>query len=205
MRAPQRFLIDIRGTALLEFGFIAPIFVFAVFFSTTIGYVLVLNEQLNYATQKSSRQIATGQVQQAGYTGQQFVSSVVCSYLTQPLFDCSKIIVNVVGVNTADGNYPNEYGTNFVNATGSGIVLPTLPTSASTANNVISWCPGNAQQTGGGTTGYVFVQIIYPVSTFLSSIDGMLGLHAYNGGQSSVIMATAAFLNEPFVAPVSKC
>jgi hypothetical protein len=139
---------------------------------------------------EASRQIATGQVQAAQLTQAQFISNVVCPALPG-MFNCANIIVNVQPVSTTDASFPNEYY-GFLNGAQTGLTVPTL------SNTQTTFCPGNAE-------GYVYVQIIYPIPTFLSTIMNMASTNTFAGANVSILMATATFLNEPFVAPVSPC
>ena len=87
-------------------------------------------------------------------------------------------------------NY-NQYYT-YVNSNQSGLILPALD------NTQTSYCPGNPK-------GYVYLQILYPVSLFLSLLSSSSVATTYQGQQVYVIMSTATFLDEPFVAPTAGC
>jgi Flp pilus assembly protein TadG len=184
------FLRNVKGTAAVEFAFIAPMLLFTILFLMMLGYIMVLSQSLSYATQKAARQIATGQVQAAQLTQAQFISNVVCGYLIST-FNCNDVIVNIQPVSTTDVNYPNEYY-NFVNASLTALILPPL------SNSQTSYCPGDAG-------GYVYLQILYPIPVFVSVFVNAMGVSLYQGKQVFLSAGTATFLNEPFVAPVSSC
>jgi Flp pilus assembly protein TadG len=183
-------LRDAKGAAAVEFALIAPMLLMTILFLMMLGYIMVLSQSLSYATQKSARQIATGQVQAAQLTQTQFITNVVCPYLPS-MFNCNNVIVNIQPVSTADAAYPNEYY-NFVNASLTALILPPL------SNSQTSYCPGNAG-------GYVYVQILYPIPVFISVFANAMGVSLYQGHQVFLSSGTATFLNEPFIAPVSSC
>ncbi len=158
----------------------------------SVGYIMLMKQSLIYATQKAARQIATGQVQTAGLTQAQFVAQDICPLLPSPMFTCSNVIVNVQPVPTTDGNYPNEYSS-FLNSTSTGLAIP-----ATLSNSATSFCPGAAG-------GYVYVQVLYPVSIPGSLFSSILTTATYNGASVYLISATATFLNEPFVAAMGAC
>ncbi len=185
-----RFFKSRRAAVALEFAFIAPFLFVLIFFIIWTGYAFVMGQALSSATQKASRQIATGSVQAAQMTKDQFRTNVVCAQLPV-MFTCSNVIVNVQTVPTNDSSYPNEYYS-FVNSTQTGLVTPALD------NSTTSFCPGNAQS-------YVYVQILYPVSIFLPFVTRLAGLTTFQGQSTLLISSTATFLNEPFSAPVAGC
>jgi Flp pilus assembly protein TadG len=181
---------DVRGSAAVEFGIIGPAFIMVILFLMIVGYVMVMKQSLNYATQKAARLIATGQVQAAQLTQAQFIQQDICPLLPS-LFTCANVIVNIQPVTTGDTSYPNEYY-KFLNASSTGLSMPPL------SNNSTSYCPGNAG-------GYVYMQVVYPISLPGGLFSNILTTTTYNGANVYVISATATFLNEPFTAPVGGC
>ena len=67
-------------------------------------------------------------------------------------------------------------------------------------NTGAAYCPGQ----GGKSPSYVYLQVLYPVSGFFS-LFATSATTVYNGQKVFLVMATATFLNEPFVAPASAC
>ncbi|WP_210253197.1 TadE/TadG family type IV pilus assembly protein [Beijerinckia sp. L45] len=184
------FLIEARGTTAVEFALVAPLLLLTIFFILSVGYMMFMAQALDYATQKSARQIMTGQVQSSSLNQTQFRTQVVCPLLPS-MFNCNNVIVNVQAVAVVDGSYPNEYYA-FLNASQTGLSIPPL------ANAQTNYCPGQQQ-------GYVYLQVLYPVSIFLSFLSASSVATTYLGQKVYLIMSTATFLNEPFVAPASSC
>ena len=182
----------------MEFGLIAPLLLVTILFLMSIGYIFFMNLSLDYATQKAARQIRTGVVQGAttsiGLTQTQFRTQVVCPLLPS-MFDCNNVIVNVQAV-PYGANHPNEYYA-YVNASQSALIAPALD------NTKTSYCPGNGSTSN--VPYYVFVQVFYPVNLFISALSSLAVATTYQGQKTYLIMATATFLNEPFIAPPTPC
>ena len=193
LRGCRRFRRATAGSTAIEFAFIAPLLLVTILFLMSVGYILFMMESLDYATQKAARQVRTGYVQGAttnvALTQTQFRTQVICPLLPS-MFNCSNVIVNLQAVPYSYYN-PNQYY-NYVNSKQSGLILPTLD------NTQTSYCPGNPK-------GYVYLQVLYPVNLFLSMMSSATYATTYQGQQVYLIMATATFLNEPFVAPTSSC
>ena len=179
-----------RGAVSVEFAFVAPLLFLVLIFPIAMGYTSVLSHALNYGTVQVARQIATGQVQAAQLSQAQFITNVVCPALPA-MFTCNNVIVNLQPVPATDPAFPNEYY-GFLNAPATGLNVPPL------SNTQTTFCPGNAES-------YVYLQIIYPIPHFLSAIMNMVSTNTFAGANVSILMSTATFLNEPFVAPVSPC
>jgi Flp pilus assembly protein TadG len=191
VRAILTFKANRIASAMIEFAFIAPVVIFVALFLMSIGYIMVMQQTLDFATQKAARMIATGQVQAASVTQASFITSDICSNLPS-MFTCANVLVNIQPVPINDGNYPNEYQ-GFLNSNGTGLAVPTT-----LANSALSYCPGNAG-------GYVYLQVLYPVTVPGYLFSNILNNATYNSAGVRLISATATFLNEPFVAPVGPC
>jgi Flp pilus assembly protein TadG len=176
-----RFIVEARGTTAVEFALIAPILIATILFLMSIGYMLVMSQTLDYATQKASRTIRTGQ--SSGVTQTNFRTGTLCPLLPS-MFNCNDVIVNIQSVSTTDANYPNEYYS-FVNAAQSGLVIPQLD------NTKTNYYAANAQCV-------VYVQVLYPVNIFMSFLSSSTIATTYNGRKVYLIMATSTFLTEPF-------
>ncbi len=84
---------DKRGSAAVEFAMIAPLFLMILFAIIESALYFLASEVLESATQKTARLVLTGQAQSAGMTAANFKSNLCLT--TEPLFDCSKIVVDV--------------------------------------------------------------------------------------------------------------
>ena len=186
------------GATAVEFAMVSPLILLAILFLMSIGYIFIMNQALDAATQKAARLVRTGFVQGVAPLGggagvvltqTQFRTQVVCPLLPS-LFNCNNVIVNMMPVNYGT-NHPNEYYA-FAASDLSGLTIPPLD------NTQTQFCPGQAQ-------GYVYLQILYPVNLFMSMLATSAVATTYKGGKYYLIMATATFLNEPFVAPAASC
>jgi Flp pilus assembly protein TadG len=191
-RTPLALLRETRGATAVEFALIAPPFFLTVMFLIAIGYMVFMQEALDYATQRAARQIRTGQTQTSNIqTASAFAAQTVCPQLPS-LFNCNNIIVSANDFPTnvsSSGSYPSNVYTSFINSSNTGLVPPSL-----TSNN--TFCPGAGSY-------YVFLQILYPVPFFLSFLSSSSIATNYNGQNYYMIMSTAVFLNEPFTASAS--
>jgi Flp pilus assembly pilin Flp len=193
--AVAQFCRQTRGATAVEFALVSPMLLLTVLFILSVGYMLFMAQALDYATQKAARQVMTGQAQGSvsGTTPlsqDQYRTTVVCPLLPS-LFNCDNVIVNMQAVPNPGSNHPYEYYS-FLNTAQTGLAIPTL------SNASTSYCPGQQQ-------GYVYLQILYPVNFFLSFLSTSTVATTYLGQKVYLIMSTATFLNEPFVAPASSC
>ncbi|MDR3461643.1 MAG: pilus assembly protein [Beijerinckiaceae bacterium] len=185
----EAFIRETRGATAVEFALIAPMLLVTIIFIMSIGYMIFMNQALDYATQKAARQIRTGQVQTDAITTQSaFATQIVCPLLPS-FFTCSNVIVNSQNLGTLasitnDGVYPYEYN-QFINTPQTGLTVPGLSNASTT------FCTGNGSS-------FIFLQILYPVPFFLSFLSSSTIATTYNGTQVYLIMSTATFLNEPF-------
>lgn len=177
------------GATAVEFAFVAPAVLLTLLFLLSVGYMLFMAQTLDFATQKSARQLRTGAVQAASLTQTQFRTKTICPLLPT-MFNCDNVIVNLQAVPYGT-NHPYEYYA-FVNSDQSGLIVPTL------SNASTSYCPGQAG-------GYVYLQVLYPVNFFLSLLSSSAIATTYGGKKVYLIMSTATVLNEPFTAPASSC
>ena len=183
-------LTDSSGSVAVEFSLVAPMVILVILAVMSLGYLLLMGQMLDYATQRAARQVRVGTVQTNGLTQTQFRTNVVCSYLPV-LFTCSDVIINLQVVPTSSSNHPNEYYA-YVNSSQSALISPSLD------NTTTSYCPGLQKN-------YVYLQILYPVSLFQTYVYNALGTTTYNGQKVHAIMATATFLNEPFGTAGTSC
>jgi Flp pilus assembly protein TadG len=187
------FVRDRSGATAVEFGLVSLPFLLTILFLLSVGYMVYVKQGLDFATQKAARQIRIGAVQQAQLTQSQFVAQQICPYMPMTV-NCSNVIVNVNNVPYTAGAANYQSYMNFVNAQQTNVIIPAL------TNTGAAYCPGQ----GGKSPSYVYLQVLYPVSGFFS-LFATSATTVYNGQKVFLVMATATFLNEPFVAPASAC
>jgi Flp pilus assembly protein TadG len=166
----RRFRRNRRGSAVVEFALVAPIFFGLLFAIIELAMVFYASQVLETVTQDSARQIMTGQAQLASFTQAQF-KNLVCSKVVA-MFDCvNGISIDVksysafASINIAD---PIDAGKNFV-----------------PPNNYLPGGPGDV----------VVVRLFYQWPLFVTG----LGFNISNlSGSKRLLTATAAFQNEPY-------
>jgi Flp pilus assembly protein TadG len=166
----RRFRRNDRGSTVVEFALVAPVFFGLLFAIIEMAMVFFASQVLETVTQDSARVIMTGQAQLASYTQAQF-KNLVCSKVVA-LFDCvNGISIDVQSysafssINIAD---PIDAGKNFV-----------------PPNNYLPGGPGDI----------VVVRTFYKWPLFVTG----LGFNVANlSGSMRLLTATAAFQNEPY-------
>ncbi|MFC6740314.1 TadE/TadG family type IV pilus assembly protein [Methylobacterium tardum] len=93
MFSMRSFIHDRGGAAAVEFALVAGLFILAILFVMTVATILFINQSLDYATTRASRQIMTGAAQtqsmdQAGFR------TALCGYLPAVL-KCSNVMINL--------------------------------------------------------------------------------------------------------------
>src|SRR5258708_33968968 len=83
----RRFRRNHRGSAVVEFALVAPIFFGLLFAIIELALVFFASQMLETVTQDSARMIMTGQAQPRAYTQAQF-KNLVCSKIVV-MFDCA--------------------------------------------------------------------------------------------------------------------
>jgi Flp pilus assembly protein TadG len=162
------------GAAALEFAIVAAPFIALLLATLQTTLAFFAGQVLESAVNDSSRVILTGSAQNANMTQSGFATAV-CGKV-QALFDCSKLMIDVQTANS------------FANANTS---MPTL-TFDGKGNVTNNWQfqPGNPGD-------IVVMRVMYEWPVFL----GPLGLSLSNESNGNLLlMATAAFKNEPYVA-----
>lgn len=166
----RRFRRNHRGSAVVEFALVAPVFFGLLFAIIELALVFFASQLLETVTQDSARMIMTGQAQTASYTQAQF-KNLVCSKIVV-MFDCvNGVSIDVQSysgfgsVNIAD---PIDASKNFV-----------------PPNNYLPGGPGDI----------VVVRIFYQWPLIVTG----LGFNVANlSGSKRLLTATAAFQNEPY-------
>jgi len=164
----RRFLRQGEGATAVEFALVAPAFIALLYAIFQTALVFFAQQVLQTATLQAARQIMTGQAQSANMTQTQFQAAVCAN--AAGLFNCSGIYAAVQTFTT----FPNVTMYNPITAgkfTGSG--MPYSPGA-----------PGDVE----------VVQVFYQWPVW----PGPLGFSLGNAGANTdVIVATAAFRNEP--------
>jgi Flp pilus assembly protein TadG len=172
----RRFRRNRDGAAALEFAIIAPMFFALLFAILETAMVFFASQVLETITQDSARMILTGQAQGATYSQAQF-ANYVCSQIPA-LFSCSSMSVDVK-------SYSSFAAVN---------INSQIDGSGNFVNNM-TYCPG-------GPGDIVVVRVFYPWQLFVTG----LGYNISNlAGNKRLLVATAAFQNEPFTGNAGGC
>jgi Flp pilus assembly protein TadG len=166
----RRFQRAEKGTAAIEFGLVAAPFLALLFAIMETAFVFFAGQSLEYAVAQSSRLILTGQAQTAGYDQTAF-KTAVCAQIVA-LFDCQgKLYVNVQ-------NYSS-----FASAS-------TTPpyTNGQLNTSAMQYQPGSPGS-------IVVVSLYYQWPIYVSLFSNTL---ANQTGNNRLLIATAAFRNEPY-------
>lgn len=177
-----RFRRNRRGSAAIEFAMVAPVF-FALLFAIIESAIMFFASQvLETVAQNSARTILTGQAQNGAVTACQVAGvSTPCTQATfknyvcnqiPALFDCSKLYVDV-----------QSYSNSFASVT-----LASHIDSNKNFDPTMQYDAGSAGQV-------VVVRLYYEWPLFVTG----LGYNIANlTGNKRLLVATAAFQNEPF-------
>jgi len=169
----RRFRRNHRGSAVVEFALVAPIFFGLLFAIIELALVFFASQVLETVTQDSARLVQTGQAQAAAYDAANFKKLVVCARpLANLLFDCMS------GVYVDVQSYPAF----------SNVVITDPIDAAKNFTNNMQYNPGNAGD-------IVVVRAFYQWPLFVTG----LGYNISNlSGSKRLLSATAAFRNEPY-------
>jgi len=169
-RLLRRFRRNRRGSAVVEFALVAPMFFALLFAIIETALMFFASQVLETVTQDSARMIMTGQAQTAAYTQAQF-KNLVCSKVVA-LFDC------VNGISIDVQSYTQFSSVNLVSPidASKNFVAP---------NNYLPGGPGDI----------VVVRVFYQWPILVTK----LGYDISNlSGSKRLLSATAAFQNEPY-------
>jgi len=166
----RRFGRNRRGSAAVEFALVAPVFFALLFAIIETALMFFASQVLETITQNSARMIVTGQAQSSSYTQTQF-KTYVCGQIPA-LFNCGSLYVDVESYKAF-----------------SNIALSTqIDSSGNFINNNMQYSPG-------GPGDIVVVRLFYPWQLFVTG----LGFNMSNlSGSQRLLVATAAFQNEPY-------
>lgn len=178
----RRFRDNRRGSAAVEFALVAPAFFALLFAIIETAIMFFAGQVLETITQDSARTILTGRAQTGGLTACQSSPGVaaactqatfkayVCSQIPA-LFDCSSLYVDVSSF------------TSFTTLT-----LPSHIDAAGNFDPSMGYSPG-------GSGDIVVVRLFYQWPLFVTG----LGYNISNlAGHKRLLVATAAFKNEPY-------
>ncbi|MCP3396594.1 TadE/TadG family type IV pilus assembly protein [Bradyrhizobium sp. CCGB20] len=180
-KALRRFRRNRRGSAVVEFALVAPIFFALLFAIIETALVFLAGQVLETVTQNSARVVLTGQAQSGSVTvcavsgvstpcTQATFKTYVCSQIPA-LFDCSKLYVDVASFSSF-----------------SGVTLPTHIDGSGNFDTTMGYSPGSAGD-------IVVVRLFYQWPLFVTG----LGYNISNlTGNKRLLVATAAFKNEPY-------
>jgi Flp pilus assembly protein TadG len=162
------------GSAAIEFAVVAAPFLALLFAIMETALMFLASQTLETAVQNSSRLILTGQAQNQGYNMQSF-QQAVCQNLAS-IFDCNSILIDV------------QTAQNFSTTNTS------LPIQNGQLQNNFTFAPGNPGD-------IVVVRLMYQWPVYVSLL-GLANSLSNMSGNMNLMMATAAFRNEPFQGPV---
>ncbi len=166
----RRFRRSRRGSAAVEFALVAPVFFALLFAILETAIVFFADQVLESITQNSARMILTGQAQTAGFKQVDF-KTYVCNQIPA-LFTCANVYVDVQ-------SYP-AFSSVSINS------------QIDASNNFVS---NNLQYNPGGPGQITVVRLFYQWPLVVTG----LGYNISNlAGSKRLLVATAAFQNEPF-------
>jgi Flp pilus assembly protein TadG len=172
IKTVRRFAKGEDGVAAVEFGMVAAPFLALMFAIMETSLVFFAGQTLETAVADSARLIMTGQAQSSGWSQDDFKTQV-CNRI-MGLFDCAAGIQ--IDVKTYTGGFSSVSNAKPVDANGN------LLTSS------FGYQPGAA-------CNIVVVRLMYQWPVFMS----LLGFNLADlSGSKRLLMATAAFRNEPF-------
>jgi len=169
-KALRRFRRSRQGSAAVEFALVAPVFFALLFAILETAIVFFAGQVLESITQNSARMILTGQAQTAGFKQVDF-QTYVCNQIPA-LFTCANVYVDVQ-------SYPAFSSVN-------------INSQIDASNNFVS---NNLQYNPGGPGQITVVRLFYQWPLVVTG----LGYNISNlAGSKRLLVATAAFQNEPF-------
>jgi len=169
-RGLRQFGRDRSGASALEFALVAVPLILLLLAVLQLGLIFLGNYQLEHATAQGARLIRTGQAQAQGFDAAAFKNEV-CKYLTAPL-SCSGLRLDV---------------RRFTNFSSTQLTSPLDAGGAMKTN--FSYDPGDGGDVVVVRGFYEFdIPALFPVEISMSNMKG----------GSRVLIATAAFRNEPF-------
>jgi Flp pilus assembly protein TadG len=171
IKTVRRFAKGEDGIAAVEFGLVAAPFLALMFAIMETAIVFFAGQTLETAVADSARLIMTGQAQSGGFSQQQFKDAVCAKILG--LFDCA------TGLQVDVKTY-----TSFSSVS----TAKPIDANGNLQTSTFGYQPGNACD-------IVVVRLMYQWPVYVS----LLGFNLADlSGNMRLLMATAAFRNEPF-------
>lgn len=183
MRRESNYFRNEEGATAVEFALVGSAFILTLLFVMASALVFYMNQALDNATARASRQILIGnlQSQSTAATPSSFRDSV-CSYLPAA-FSCGNIVINLYVVPKAV--QPSGYYS-FVSSNLDGVLVSNLAAGAGQFNL-------------GGRGDYQYLQVIYPIMFLPPQISSWLsGGATYKGKPAYLAVSAAAFRNEQY-------
>jgi Flp pilus assembly protein TadG len=173
LRAGASFIKLLRredASAAIEFAVVAAPFLALLFAIMESALMFLASQTLETAAQNSARLILTGQAQNQGYSMTSFQTAVCGSVAS--FFSCDSILIDV------------RTAANFSSANTS------LPLQSGQLQNNFTFSPGNPGD-------IVVVRLMYQWPVFVSLL-GLSNALSNMSGNNRLLMASAAFRNEPY-------
>ena len=171
MRGVRRFARRQDGTAAVEFGLVVLPFLALMFAIIETALVFFAQQSLETIAANTARQILTGQAQTTGYTLNTF-TRMICNQFVVAMFTC-----------------PTGMYVDVRTYSSFGSIDSSLPIKADgTINNNFVYQPGNPGD-------IVVVRLMYQWPIFVNLLGDSVANMSNN---SRLLVATAAFRNEPF-------
>lgn len=164
----HRFLRESKGATAVEFAIVGPVFIALLFAIMQTALVFFAQQALQTATMQAARQILTGQAQSANMTQAQFTQAVCAN--AGGLFKCSGVFA---AVQTFTSFSSVSMANPIKNGSFNGSSLPFSPGA-----------PGDVE----------VVQVFYQWPVWPGPLSFTL---SNTSGNTNVLVATAAFRNEP--------
>jgi Flp pilus assembly protein TadG len=175
IKTVRRFARGEDGVAAVEFGMVAAPFLALMFAIMETSLVFFAGQTLETAVADSARLIMTGQAQASGLTQETFKTEV-CNRIAG-LFDCSAGMQIDVKAYAAGSTFADVSTAKPINAADKTLQTSTFGYQPGTACNI------------------VVVRLMYQWPVYMS----LLGFNLADlAGNKRLLMATAAFRNEPF-------
>lgn len=192
-----------RGSAALEFAFVAPVFFALMLGILEIGAMTFAQLALQNAVTQTGRLIRTGQAQAINPTtaDQCGNNGIAGNYATSADWFRGQICCNVSGLLNCGSS------TLFINVSSSSSGFPTGSNGFSSAlsNVTNAYSPGNACDVVLIRATYSW-QIWFPgLAQLLNGSNSPTFLVNMTDGSGHLLSGTAAFRNEPFTTGVSSC
>ena len=180
----RRFPGNRRGSAAVEFALVAPVFFALLFAIIETAIMFFAGQVLETITQDSARTILTGRAQTGAVTAcqssgaaapctQATFKAYVCTQIPA-LFDCNNLYIDVTSFSSF-----------------STVTLPSHIDASGNFDTTMGYSPG-------GSGDIVVVRLFYQWPLFVTG----LGYNISNvTGNKRLLVATAAFKNEPYATP----